>query len=54
MISTMDNPQLEFAFAIRLQFTRTSMVPDIPTGGWRRLLPTNRHRTACNASSAAS
>ena len=35
MISTMDNPQLEFAFAIRLQFTRTSMVPDIPTGGWR-------------------
>lgn len=35
MISTMDNPQLEFAFAIRLQFTRTSMVPDIPSGGWR-------------------
>ena len=35
MISTMDNPQLEFAFAIRLWFTRTSMVPDIPTGGWR-------------------
>ena len=35
MISTMDSPQLEFAFAIRLWFTRTSMVPDIPTGGWR-------------------
>lgn len=34
-ISTMDQPQLEFAFAIRLWFTRTSMVPDIPTGGWR-------------------
>lgn len=35
MISTMDNPHLEFGFAIRLWFTRTSMVPDIPAGGWR-------------------
>ena len=35
MFSTMENPNLEFAFAIRLWFTRTSMVPDIPTGGWR-------------------
>jgi hypothetical protein len=35
MISTMDQPDLEFAFAIRLWFTRTSMVPDLPGGGWR-------------------
>lgn len=35
MISTMDQPNLEFAFAIRLWFTRSSMVPDLPSGGWR-------------------
>lgn len=35
MISTMDMPNLEFGFAIRLWFTRTSTVPDIPGGGWR-------------------
>jgi Protein of unknown function (DUF3237) len=35
MVSTMELPELEFAFAIRLRFTRTSMVPDLPTGGWR-------------------
>jgi len=35
MFSTMDHPHLEFAFAIRLWFTRTSVVPDLPGGGWR-------------------
>ena len=35
MISTMDQPNLEFAFAIRLWFTRSSMVSDLPSGGWR-------------------
>jgi Protein of unknown function (DUF3237) len=35
MVSTMELPELEFAFAIRLRFTRTSMVPDLPGGGWR-------------------
>ena len=35
MFSTLDQPHLEFAFAIRLWFTRVSMVPDIPAGGFR-------------------
>lgn len=35
MLSTLDAPHLEFAFAIRLWFTRTSKVEDLPGGGWR-------------------
>ena len=46
MISTMDMPNLEFGFAIRLWFTRTSMVPDISTGGWRSAVYVDRGEIA--------
>jgi Protein of unknown function (DUF3237) len=35
MISTMAQPQLEFAFECRLKFTRVQAVPDLPSGGFR-------------------
>lgn len=35
MLSTLDQPHLEFAFAIRLWFTRVNAVTDLPGGGWR-------------------
>lgn len=35
MFSTLDSPHLEFAFAIRLWFTRVNSVPDLPGGGFR-------------------
>ncbi len=42
MLSTLDNPQLEFAFAIRLWFTRIDMVPDVPSGGFRSAVYVDR------------
>jgi hypothetical protein len=33
--STLEEPVLEFAFAITLRFTRVSAILDTPAGGWR-------------------
>ena len=32
-------PRLEFAFAIRLRFTRVQMIPGMPSGATRGALP---------------
>lgn len=34
-LSTLDRPNLEFAFACTLRFTRVQAVPDLPSGGFR-------------------
>jgi hypothetical protein len=33
--STLEHPQLDFAFECRLRFTRVLAVPDLPGGGFR-------------------
>lgn len=33
--STIDNPKLEFAFEVRLRFTRVHLIPDMPVGAGR-------------------
>ena len=35
LVSTMDNPRLEFAMAVHLRFTRVQMIPNTPNGGMR-------------------
>ncbi len=35
MFSTIDNPRLEFAMAVRLQFPRVQTIPNTPMGGNR-------------------
>jgi hypothetical protein len=35
LLSTMDNPRLEFAMEVRLRFTRVQTLVDVPTGGTR-------------------
>lgn len=42
MFSTLDQPHLEFAFAIRLWFTRVNTVPEIPAGGFRSAVYVDR------------